>query len=289
MTWVFRRPTDYRVKPSRLFAIVAAASATGGIADLAIGSTGSLSGTGALEGTASITLESDSAPSVNAPLEATSALLVDATATLGGISAVAGTAALTLASNATISVQAASAFQRVVKYAKWTRPPYDNSYQANRMVVFPLTEPTGILGQADISFTPVGVLRGTAAVAASADLAFDGLGLLSGAGSLVGTAGIAITPTALATGVASGAMAASAALLLDTSGSVLGAGSLAGSADLVMGASMVTSFVQQISGDSALTIAALGDLRDFAGTGVVKTIVLDVRYRTKVLVTIDNA
>jgi len=254
---VFRRPTDYRVKPSPLFLLLAIASAANGTADITITPTGTLGGSGSLAGTCSIGLTAEAA-STGGNLSGTAAGVFGAAATLNAGSAAAGVCALTFSNSAAPSGDVAYPISQRKSVRRWAQPPYDFTSYQQRMVIMSLATETGIFGQADIIFTPTATLRATGALAGAAGATFGGTGTLRGSGAFAGSSDIAFTPEGDLDDTPTGDLAGASSLVFDGSADIVATGAFFGaSANTVVAAASLGS-QQPIQGTTALTFSVSG-------------------------------
>jgi hypothetical protein len=266
MSWIFRRPADYRVKPSPIFLLLAVASAASGAAGITITPTGAISGSGALAGSCSIGITGDAVAGLP-NLVGSSALTFDATTSQSGAAAAAGVCAIVFGGAGDMGgAQGYPTALRMAQPRRWYPAPYDFTPYQNRIIVMSLATEAGVSGQCDIIFTPIGVLRGTGPLDGAASFAFGGAGLLRGAGTLAGTAAIAITPSGPIVGTASGAITGAVALTLDGLAAPQGTGALLGIAPVLFTLTMVPGSDQPIGGSSAMIFAATGTMDSTAST-----------------------
>lgn len=259
MSSVFRRPHDYRAKPSRLFALLAIASATSGAAAVTITPTGAMTGSGALAGVAALGFSAEATQQAS-NLAGITGLTLTPTGTATAVGQTAGTAALTFANTGTLSGTVAFPTAQRFKSAKWRAPEINYRHQLDRLVVFPFSSTTGITGQADIALTPTGVLRGAGVLAGASGSVIGATGTLRGAGALLGAVAVTLTPEGDVTGTASGDITGTAALAFDASAALAGSGALAGVAANAFSPSLTTGSVQPLAGSIDLTITVSGNL-----------------------------
>jgi hypothetical protein len=175
MSWVFRRPADYRAKPSHLFALLAIASAASGTAAVTITPSGTITGAGALAGSCAIGFTNEATAS-GANLTGSCALAITPAATITALGQITGVSAVAFVNSASPIGSVAYPTAQRFKVTKWWVQEVRYSRQLDKLVIFPFSESTGISGQSD--------------------LVFGGAGLLRGDGALAGVAATTITPTA---------------------------------------------------------------------------------------------
>ena len=259
MSYVFRRPDDYRVKPSPLFLLLAVASAANGTADLSLSATGTLLGSGSMSGTCSIGFTAD-AVTTGGNLSGQAAGVFGGAGALTATSAAAGVCALTL--DAVASPSGSVAYPTAQRQApkRWTRPEYDFTAYQQRMLIMSLPTETGIFGQCAVIFTPVATLRATGAIAGASAATFGGAGLLRGDGALAGTAALAFTPTATLGDTPTGNVTGSASMTLDGAAAMSAAGRLIGISSSTFLASMTLGSEVPIAGVSAFAFTLTGTM-----------------------------
>lgn len=267
MSWVYRRPPDFRAKPSSLFLLLYAASAITGSSSTAFANTGTITGEGALAGTASLSFSTSATWSGADVLEGTVSLVFSHSAPLQGTGALAGSASQVFANSGTASFSTAyniAAFKQ--KKTRWRETPWDYSAN-NRLVIFRLSPETAISGQCDVSFSGTsGTLVGSAAVFGVVPLTTTATGALLGSGALAGSSALAFTVEGDATGTASGSVAGVAASTFTPTATLDGIGNLGGSASSVFAVSLIKGSIAQISGTADFAVSASGALIAFAGS-----------------------
>lgn len=260
MSWVYRRPPDFRSKPSRLFLLLYAASAITGSADSAFATTGTLTGSGALAGVASLSF-SNSATPVPDNLIGTASLVLDASATIQGAGALAGAAAQTFATSGAPSFS--TAFDVVLfkqKRRQWREQQFDYS-RYNRLTIFPLSTESTISGQCDVSFGATsGTLVGIAATSGAVSLTTAVSGSLLGSGSLAGSSAVTFTVEGTAIGTPSGSIAGIAASIITPTATLGGIGRLEGAASSIFTCSLIQGSIVQVFGVADFAISVSGAL-----------------------------
>ncbi len=260
MTWVYRRPPDYRAKPSALFAILAVASSASGTAAVTVTPTGALTGVGALAGVASITITPTGA-TAGSNCSGVVALTLTPLGAATAIGQMTGSSALVFANSATPIGEASYPLSLRYKPAKWRAREISYTHQLDRLTLFPLNEATGISGQCDISIGGTATLRASGVLAGSSAVFFGGTPTLVGTGAAAGACAITITPTAAASGTASGAVTGTATFTFGAQGTVLATGRLSGVSAGTFGSTLAPGSIQPITGYADMTFAASGILR----------------------------
>lgn len=278
MTWVYRRPFDYRPQ-NRLGhdfrAILYAAGALAGTASLTFSESAALTGTGELAASEALTLGASGIPGSGNPnaIEGAGALTFGQNATLSGSGALVGVGAIDLgASSAPSGSNAYQPSQWSKKRRNIDPPPFDYyQWAANRWTIFPYTVSTQTAGIGSVAIGANAVARGTGRLASAANPRFTVTGTITGAGALVGTAGnvFGVGTAALLNG-ASGSITAQQGFTFGGSGTLRGVGNLYGPADLDFTASATTQTLVPPSGSGELILGATGTLRNAAeGAGIV--------------------
>lgn len=261
MTWVYRRPFDYREKPSRLFLLLLAASAASGSSDLTFASSGTLTGDGALSGTCAIGFSVSAEHGSIGNLVGSSDIAFATTAILLGQGALVGSSSVVVDAAAVLS--ASAAFNPIYQKppVRWSRPSFDYAQAQQRLVIFPLNVPSGISGQADLSFAnTTGVLTGIASIAGSTSTVVTVSGTLLGSGELAGSIANIFTVEGVLAGTASGDISGSTATTFTPSATLTGAGSLEGTASNTFSASLAPGSIQQIVGSASILFDVSGVL-----------------------------
>jgi hypothetical protein len=290
VSWVFRRPHDYRAQLGRnLFALLAVASATSGSSAVTITLTGTITGIGALAGSCAIGFTTQAAPGSD-NCSGVAALSFVPTAAIIAVGQMTGAAAITFANSATVSGSVAYGLSQRFKAAKWRTAEVRYAHQLDKLVIFPFSESTGISGQADIAITPVATLRGTGTLAGAAPSTLSVTGTLRGTGALLGAAAVTFTPQGDLVDGASGEITGVAAFAFESNGALLGSGALAGQSALQFDASLSPGSTQPITGVAPLTLTATATLTGFTVPfGNPDSIYLTVEEARSVFVTIRNA
>lgn len=277
MSWVYRRPFDYR--PSQRlghgFRVIAfAAGAMAGTASLDFGQAAALGGTGALATSEALTLTASAIP-INAnpnAAEGVAPLVFGQSAVLTGAGAMAGAGALDFGGSAAPS--SANSYQQFM-WAKRRRRddiPYDYyAWERNRWIIFPYTVSTQTAGIGSVALSGNALLRATGRLAGNASPRFVTSGTANAGGGL--TASEALTfgvGTAALLNGASGAITAGQSFEFSASGTLTGVGNVYGPADLSFDGSATWQSLVPPSGNAALDFSASGVLRNISeGAGVV--------------------
>lgn len=270
MSWIYRRPADYRAKPSNLFALLAVASATSGTAAVSIAATGTMTGSGAMAGSASITSDASATP-LGSTLAGTIGITASAVAAPTALGQMTGSADWAFANSGVLAGDVA--YQLNIRHRPVRRlvlqPWY--SHQQDKLVIFPYSQAAGIGGQSDLAFTPTGTLRATGKLIGALAQTLGATGSLTAAGALAGTAAITITPTGDCADGASGAVTGVSALAFTASATALAEGALSGVAAAVFDAVIATGSITQISGESVMLLSVSGTIRGLTIGAVTRT------------------
>ena len=265
MSWVYRRPFDYRSRPTPFFLLRYAAAVAGGSCDLSLTAAGTITGTGALSGVAALSLGASGNLTGASALTGSTAILIDADGSIAGTGALVGTISLQFTLSASGTLQQAYSPLMYRPSRRWASREVDYRAYTDRVVIFPLKVATGIEGTASMTLDASAVLVGQAAIAGAGSLTFGASAVLLGAGQLAGASAMAIDLSATLGATTSGGIAGAISLQFDCAAALLGIGELTGNASLFFGASAVGSSVASVAGMSAMTLAASGALTDVSG------------------------
>ena len=237
MSWVYRRPFDYRSRPTPFFLLRYAAAVARGSSDLSLTATGSITGIGALSGSASLSMGASASLTGESALIGSTAILIDADGSIAGTGALVGTISLqfTLAATGTLQQAYSPLMYRPTK--RWASREVDYRAYTDRVVIFPLKVATDIEGTASLTLDASAVLVGQAAISGACSLTFGASATLLGAGHLAGASAMAFDLSATLGGTTSGGIAGAASLQFDCAAALLGIGELIGNASLSLGAS----------------------------------------------------
>lgn len=202
--------------------------------------------TGAISGTASISL------SPSATLQGAGALAGSVTATLTPSATATGAAAAN--GSASISISPAATAQgtaNAVGAATVSLSPSGTILAAGALV-----------GAATATLVPAGTLTGAGILAGAGTLSLAPAGTLGGIGALVGSSSITLSPSATAD-LPTGALAGTATISLAPSGTMTGAGALAGAGTLSLSPSAILGGSATVAGSASISLSpsATGFLR----------------------------
>jgi hypothetical protein len=238
---------------SRIIGGLTPTTATGaitGTASIGFSNSGTLTGSGALAGTAAMQFGAGSSTLLGTgALSGTIALVFGyGSSALTGAGALAGTAALSL--NVAGDVKGSGALL--------------GTAAIELSGAAALTGIGELAGTAAITLTPSGTLDApSGALEGSASLTLDGAGTLGGTGALTGTAALVLTGSAAIGGV--GALSGAAALTLDGAATLSGTGALSGSTALAFDGTGTLRGTGALAGTSALELGATGTLDQPSG------------------------
>lgn len=229
---------------------IPAAAASGAIAGssalvFAAGSS-TLTGSGALAGSAAITFAGTPTLRGTGALAGSAALLLTGQGALTGSGALAGSAANVFANSATLTGSGALAGSSANIFTPTATLVGSGALAGSAAMVFDgtLARSGDIAGTSALTFSSTAVLAGTGALSGSAALVFGGINTLTGSGALAGSSALLLDGSAVLTGTAAGDVVGSAALTITPTGVLTGAGALAGVAALTFGASAAPLLAQ---------------------------------------------
>lgn len=265
MSWVYRRPFDYRARPTPFFLLRYAAAVARGSSDLSLTATGTITGTGALSGAAALSMGATGNLTGASALTGSTAILIDADGSIAGAGALVGTISLQFTLSASGTLQQAYSPLMYRPTRRWAAREVDYRAYTDRVVQFPLKVASGVEGVASMTLGASAVLVGQAAMAGTCSITIGADAVLLGAGSLAGATGMAFDLSGTLGATVSGGIAGAAAIQLDCAAALLGIGELIGNASLLLSASAVGSSVVSAAGTSEITLMANGALTDVSG------------------------
>lgn len=279
MSWVYRRPFDYR--PSQRlghgFRVIAfAAGAMTGTAAMSFGGTPALSGTGALATSTPLTFGGSAIPTSTNPNEliGSVALQITPAGVLPGAGVLASAEPLTFSTSGTLFQTNAYQPSTWAKRRRRDDIPYDYyAWEARRITIFPYSVSTATAGIGSLAISPTGVLTASGILQGSSASAFGATASPQAGGGLAGTGPLVFTPSGTMTGTASGSIAAGQSFTFGATGTLTGAGALYGPSDMAFGATATSVSLVPPSGSASMAFTTTGRLRNAsAGAGTVTDI-----------------
>jgi hypothetical protein len=277
MSWVYRRPFDYRPQ-NRLGhgfrAILYAAGSMAGVASITTSSAANLGGTANLAAAESLTLTASAVPISTNPNEliGSAPLQFGRNALLRGTGALLAAEPLTFSGSATLS--GTNSFQPGAwpKRRRWDLPRFDyHQWDNRRWTIFPYSVNTQTAGIGSVAISGNALIRGTGRLIGVTAPRFTGSGSMVGAGSLAGNvSAFSISGSGTLLDGADGSITADGGWGFSVTGTLTGSGAMYGPADLRFTVSATSQVLVPPSGNANPRFGATGTLRNAsAGAGEV--------------------